>query len=232
MNASTSIARGIVLFALLIGLATVAHGDPIRFDGHKQISIEVRSQVEWETLQTITDDVWYPDVLSIDATWGVEVGPGRIEFRVTPEQFDRLAQTGLTFDVLDADGDTVSLSFRMFSDETEIPETGDGTGKHAPDFKNELGGRGLLVRSERRGKEDGRIYVLVVTADDGRGGVVTLACAAAACPHGQDQASMDDAIAQAIAGAALVQTSIDNGGALPPGALHEHGLSGELGPKQ
>jgi hypothetical protein len=121
----------------------------------------------------------------------------------------------------------------VFSDEPEIPETGDGTGRHAPDFKNELpDGRGLLLRSERRGTEDGRWYVLVITADDGEGGIVTHACAIAACPHDQTQESMDAVKAQAAAGAALIQGVLDSGGALPPADVYEHGLSAPLGPKQ
>ena len=44
----------------------------------------------------------------------------------------------------------------MFSDEPEVPETGDGTVCHAPDFKDEYDdGRGLLVRAERQGPGDG-----------------------------------------------------------------------------
>ncbi|HUU95248.1 MAG TPA: hypothetical protein VM487_05880 [Phycisphaerae bacterium] len=101
----------------------------------------------------------------------------------------------------DPDDDALTLSFRVFSDEPEIPETGDGTGRHAPDFKDEVPdaeretGRGLLVRSERRGGEDGRLYIVVITADDGNGGVTTEVCVAAVVPHDQDQQSLDDVLA-------------------------------------
>jgi len=137
------------------------------------------------------------------------------------------------FGVSDPDGDEVSLTIRIFSDESEIPETGDGTGKHAPDFKNELyDGRGLLLRSERRGKEDGRWYVAVITADDGNGGVTQGVCLLAACPHDQDQTSLDAALAQGAAAAASIQAAVDAGTSLPLSGMYEHGLAAPLGPIQ
>jgi hypothetical protein len=121
----------------------------------------------------------------------------------------------------------------VFSDESEVPETGDGTGRHAPDFKDEHdGGRGLLVRCERRGPEDGRFYIFVVTADDGNGGVTTAVCIGAVVPHDQDEQSLDDVMAQATAAKVVVQGAVAAGGPLPPTGLHEHGISGELGPHQ
>ena len=137
--------------------------------------------------------------------------------------------------------DEVSLSFRVFSDEPELPETGDGTGRHAPDFKDEHdGGRGLLVRSERRGAEDGRFYILVVTADDGNGGVTTEVCIGAVVPHDSDPQSLDDVMAQATAAALDIESVLSGSGLPEPGDplpspiehLFEHGLSRQLGPKQ
>jgi len=144
-----------------------------------------------------------------------------------------LVDVSSAFDVFDPDGDPLTLSFRVFSDEPEVPETGDGTGRHAPDFKDEHdGGRGLLVRSERRGAEDGRYYIFVITADDGNGGVTTEVCVAAVCPHDHDQQSLDDVMAQAEAARIIVQDAVDSDEVLPPSGLYEHGLSEPLGPKQ
>ncbi|HOB97669.1 MAG TPA: hypothetical protein PKM43_02850 [Verrucomicrobiota bacterium] len=91
--------------------------------------------------------LWSPDHELVDVSWAISVS--------------------------DPDGDPATLTFRMFSDETEVPDTGDRTGQHAPDFKTELasGAHGLFVRSERRAPEDGRFYIGLVRADDGRGGV-------------------------------------------------------------
>jgi hypothetical protein len=149
-----------------------------------------------------------------------------------------LVDVGSAFTVTDPDEDPVALSFRVISDESEVPETGDGTGRHAPDFKTQLacGDEGLFVRSERRGPGDGRFYIFVITADDGNGGVTTQACVAAVCPHDQDEESLAYVLAQAQAAAADVQNAIDTLGVetLNPSDLdlYEHGLSDELGPHQ
>lgn len=106
---------------------------------------------------------------------------------------------------------------------TAINEAGDGTGRHAPDFKTELASdaHGVFVRSERRGREDGRFYIGLVTADDGRGGVTEQVCVLAVCPHDQTQESLNAVLAQAAAAAPNA-----------PLGLYEHGLSDPLGPKK
>jgi hypothetical protein len=140
--------------------------------------------------------------------------------------------------VIDPDGDPVTLTFRVFSNETEMPDTGDGTGRHAPDFKTTLasGATGLFLRSERRATGDGRFYVVVVTADDGRGGITSTACVPAVCPHDQTTASLDAVRAQGATAAGMVQTQVDANtlpplGQAPPG-LYGHGLAAPLGPIQ
>ena len=152
-----------------------------------------------------------------------------------------LVDVSAAFDVSDPDGDPVSLSFRVFSDESEVPETGDGTGRHAPDFKMRLASwqAGLFVRSERRGREDGRFYLFVITANDGKGGVTSAVCTAAVVPHDQNSPeSLAAVLAQAAAAVADVQAVIANlpapGEPLPSPAdhLHEHGRSDPLGPHQ
>jgi hypothetical protein len=145
-----------------------------------------------------------------------------------------LVDVSSAFTVTDPDGDAVTFEVRCFSDEREIPDTGDGTGRHAPDFKDEQGGRGLLVRSERRGTEDGRWYVLVIVADDGRGGITSVACGVAACPHSQDSSSMAAVVGQMLGAQASIQAALDleTPVPLPLGGHVEHGLSGELGPFQ
>ncbi len=128
--------------------------------------------------------------------------------------------------VADPDGDPVSVSIRVYSDETEIPDTGDGTGRHAPDYKTQLasGATGHFLRSERRGPEDGRFYIGVIRADDGNGGVTEQVCVLAVCPHDQNNpASLDDVLNQANTAAAALNF---------PTGLYEHGLSAPLGPNQ
>ncbi len=151
-----------------------------------------------------------------------------------------LVDVSSVISVTDPDGDPVTLTFRVFSDETEIPSTGDGTGQHAPDFKDESfpGGRGLLVRNERRSffGEGGRVYIFVITADDGYGIVTTAVCAAAVVPHDQNQPSLDKVLAKAAWATAVLQFAVDSNTLPPtpsaPPGLREHGLSDPIGPKQ
>ncbi|GEM_PF-5036707 len=125
----------------------------------------------------------------------------------------------------------------VVSDEHEVPETGDGTGKHAPDFKTQLvsGANGFFLRSERRGPGDGRVYLAVVTVSDGTN-TVTEVCVVGVVPHDQTAESLDQVLLEADARAAALQAEIDSVGVgsvdLAALGLSEHGVSGELGPKQ
>jgi hypothetical protein len=149
-----------------------------------------------------------------------------------------LVDVSSAFSIDDPDGDPVGVWIRVFSDETEVPDTGDGTGQHAPDFKTELasGAQGLFLRSERRAQEDGRFYVIVVTADDGNGGLTEAACVAAVCPHDQTQEALSEVLTQADLAAAGVQSLVDTGTLPAPGqaptGLYEHGLAAPKGPFQ
>jgi hypothetical protein len=153
-----------------------------------------------------------------------------------------LADVSSAISVTDPDLDPLTLTFRVISDESETPETGDGSGRHAPDFKDEYPeGRGLLMRSERRGKEDGRFYLIGIKAEDGNGAISTGVCIAAVVPHDQDPMSLQAVLDQAAAAMALFdQALIDQlmvaapGTALPAALSHlyEHGLAAPLGPKQ
>jgi len=77
----------------------------------------------------------------------------------------------------------------------------------------------------------GRFYLLVITADDGRGGVTVDACIAAIVPHNNSRRSLDRVLAEADAALGALRSAIAMGGPMPEG-LHEVGLSAEMGPKQ
>lgn len=131
----------------------------------------------------------------------------------------------------------LTIDIMVVSDETEIPETGDGTGKHAPDFKTQLasGAEGFFLRSERRGSGNGRVYLGIFTVSDGDS-TVTHVCVLGATPHGQDNESMQEVLLEAETRAAALQADIDllgvGGIDLATHGLSQHGVSGELGPKQ
>lgn len=120
------------------------------------------------------------------------------------------------FSVSTVDGTATTFTLRVFSDEEEAPETGDGTGKHAPDFKDaRLDERGILLRSERKGNGNGRIYIGEITATNIYGST-TVRCGLAVVPHDASQASLDAVMAELAAGI----------------APFEHGLAPAKGPKQ
>jgi len=147
----------------------------------------------------------------------------------------------------DPDGDPLAIDLTMLSNERE------DSNRFAPDFKDEWydGGRGMLVRAERdpwwwqwfgnrrdrlsdREPSRGRYYILIMTADDGRGGVTRGATIAAVVPRFRTIFSLWIVLYEARAALAQVQLWLDDpdhyGDALID--LHEHGLSEETGPKQ
>jgi len=155
-----------------------------------------------------------------------------LDAMVLKSQNHRLHDVGPRVVVEDLDGDVLTVLFTMYSNEAEAGN-GDGSGRHAPDFKNEMfdGGRGLLVRGERLGGGDGRYYLLVVTADDGRGGFAIEACIAAVVPHDGSPRSLQRVMSAAEAALADLRAAIASEGPVPL-YLYEVGLSTAKGPKQ
>jgi hypothetical protein len=119
-----------------------------------------------------------------------------------------------------------SLVVEVWSDETEVPkEKRDGSGKFAPDAK--FPDSSLRLRAERRGTEDGRVYLIIARATDASG-QVGFACSTVTVSHDKSRRGLADVAAQAAAATAFCEM---NGGA-PPAAYTQHGLSQEIGPKQ
>jgi len=131
----------------------------------------------------------------------------------------------------------LTIDVMVVSDEHEIPEIGDGTGKHAPDFKTQLasGAAGFFLRSERQGQGNGRCYLAIVTASDGDN-VVTQVCVLAVAPHSETPESLALVLDEAEARAAALQADIDLNGIagldLSAHGLSQHGVADPLGPKQ
>lgn len=72
--------------------------------------------------------------------------------------------------VTDPDGDPVTITVTSItSDEATATEKGAGGPKKAPDAYG-LGTSTPVVRAERSGRNDGRVYVINFMADDGQGG--------------------------------------------------------------
>jgi hypothetical protein len=79
----------------------------------------------------------------------------------------------------------VILSVGVLSDETTATQLGAGGPRHCPDAIYDRASGQLLLRAERSGNEDGRVYTIVVTATDGCGHEVT-ASTDVSVPHDQD----------------------------------------------
>lgn len=116
-----------------------------------------------------------------------------------------------------------SLITEVWSDETEVPERGDGSGMFAPDAS--LGDGSVRLRRERRGTEDGRVYLLISDAEDAAGNQ-GFACCTAAVPHDQSRASRRSVLRQADAALAYCEAY-----GIAPASFTQHGISKVIKPK-
>ena len=86
--------------------------------------------------------------------------------------------------VTDPDGDPVTITITSItSDEPTASDEGSCGAYHAPDASG-VGTSTALVRAERSGNGDGRVYVISFTASDGKGGVCE-GSVAVKVPHNQ-----------------------------------------------
>lgn len=73
--------------------------------------------------------------------------------------------------VTDPDGDPVTITItKITSDEPTASDKGSGGATHAPDASGVGTSSTAMIRSERSGNGDGRVYVITFTANDGKGG--------------------------------------------------------------
>ncbi|MCI0387461.1 MAG: PKD domain-containing protein [Acidobacteria bacterium] len=109
-----------------------------------------------------------------------------------------LVNVGLAVSAVDACDANPSVSVRVYSDEDDEDQTGDG--HHSPDAKDIASGT-LRLRSERKGDADGRVYLIIVTATD-HAGNDSRCCHTVVVPHSQSKAAIASVNAQAAAAAA------------------------------
>ena len=100
------------------------------------------------------------------------------------------------------------VSVKVFSNESQFAT---GSGNFSPDASG--GAAGLLLRSERSGSGNGRVYLIVASSIDPAGNRA-FACTTAVVPHDQTDASLKGV--QALAAAAQAFCS-SNGGSAPAG---------------
>jgi hypothetical protein len=136
-----------------------------------------------------------------------------------------LFNVGLTASATDADGETVTIQVAVFGDENDETATLPGV-VHSPDAKDIAPGT-LRLRGERVEANDGRVYLIVVTATDTSGGVSRNYHTVVVAKNNK-QANIDSVNAQAAAAVSYAQA---NGGTPPPGYF----IIGDgpvIGPKQ
>lgn len=80
----------------------------------------------------------------------------------------KMVDVDLTFEVSDICDPEPGVSIEVTSDEPTATATGAGASRHAPDAEITDDGR-ILVRAERSGKGDGRVYQITVTVIDESG---------------------------------------------------------------
>jgi hypothetical protein len=136
-----------------------------------------------------------------------------------------LFNVGLAASATDADGEAVTIQVAVFGDEDDETATLPGV-VHSPDAKDIAPGT-LRLRGERIEANDGRVYLIVVTATDASGGISRNYHTVVVSKNNK-QANIDSVDAQAAAAIAYAQA---NGGTPPPGYF----IIGDgpiIGPKQ
>jgi hypothetical protein len=182
-----------------------------------------------EVTRTVTVQDTIPPVITLATATGVLWSPNH-----------EMINVGLTAIVSDACDPAASVAtVRVFSDEVELPDTGDGTGRHSPDAKD-AGVGTLRLRSERRnqGLGNGRVYLIVASATDASGNTA-FGFATVVCPNANSLTSLDEVTAEALTAknAAIAATA----GATDVGDVTsiltslgwvQDGLAAEYGPNQ
>jgi CSLREA domain-containing protein len=135
-----------------------------------------------------------------------------------------LINVGLSASATDACDAGLAITVSVFGDEDDEEATGDGN--HSPDAKDIASGT-LRLRSERKGNADGRVYLIVINANDDASNV-GVACRTVVVPKSQSQADKNAVNAQAAQARAYCQA---NNGAPPPGYF-VIGDGPVIGPKQ
>jgi hypothetical protein len=136
-----------------------------------------------------------------------------------------LFNVGLTASATDADGETPTIVVTVFGDEDDETATIPGV-VHSPDAKN-IAPNTLRLRGERVEANDGRVYLIIVTATDPSGGI-TRNYHTVVVPKNNKPASTTSVNAQAAA--AIAFASANNG--TPPSGYFVIGDGAIIGPKQ
>ncbi len=137
-----------------------------------------------------------------------------------------LFNVGLTASATDQEGETVTIHVDVFGDENDETPTLPGD-VHSPDAKD-IAPDTLRLRGERVEANNGRVYLIIVTATDTSGGV-SRNYHTVVVPKNNKQANISLVYAEAAAAAAAAQS---NGDGTPPPGYFVIGDGPVIGPKQ
>ena len=174
-----------------------------------------------------SDGVDSSNIATVNITVNDTVGPyltstiGMSSLSVTNSA---LVNVGLTATATDNGGGPVTIQVEVFGDEDDQTPTL-GTTVHSPDAKD-IAPLTLRLRGERIEANDGRVYLIIVTATDNVGNV-TRAYHTVVVPKNNKPANVDSVNAQAAAAKAYAMA---NG--VPPPSYFLIGDGPIIGPKQ
>ncbi|HEV8139098.1 MAG TPA: Ig-like domain-containing protein, partial [Pyrinomonadaceae bacterium] len=137
-----------------------------------------------------------------------------------------LINVGLNASATDNSGTPVQIQVAVFGDENDETPTKQNV-LHSPDAKDIGPNNTLRLRAERVEENDGRVYLIIVTATDTSGNV-SRSYHTVVVPKSNKQANVDSVNAQAAAAVSYAQT---HNGAPPPGYF-VIGDGPIIGPKQ
>jgi len=136
-----------------------------------------------------------------------------------------LINVGLTASATDNSGDPVTIQVAVFGDEDDQTPTANNV-LHSPDAKD-IAPITLRLRGERIEANDGRVYLIVITATDSSSNI-SRNYRTVVVPKNNKQASIDSVNAQAAAAVSYAQSHAGT----PPPAYFVIGDGPIIGPKQ
>jgi hypothetical protein len=148
--------------------------------------------VTWTAVDTAGNETSCSANITLEDTTPPDVsGETAVETLWPPNH--RMMSVGLTVMASDLCDPEPVVTVEVVSDEDE-----EGPGNHHHPDAMDLAPETLQLRAERDGGGDGRVYLILVTAEDACGNT-SQACLAVTVPHDQSAASADSVAAQAAA---------------------------------
>jgi DNA/RNA endonuclease G (NUC1) len=168
------------------------------------------------------------NVTTVSITVNDKVGPylnSSVAMTSISSSNSNLFNVGLSATATDNGGGSVTITVAVVGDENDETPTIDST-VHSPDAKD-IAPNTLRLRGERIEAEDGRVYLIIVTATDSSGNV-SRNYHTVVVPKGNSPAKVAQVNAQAAAALSYAQA---NNGVTPPGYF-AIGDGPVIGPKQ